>query len=76
MNRDRRKELEEVAQQLNELKDTLETIQADEEEYRDNILENLHGSERYEKADNACDNLIFAISGLEEVIEYVEEAAS
>ena len=74
MNRDRRKALAAIRIQLYDLHDLLEEVQQEEEEYRDNIPENLQGSERYEKADEACDNLYSAISSLEEVIEYIDAA--
>ena len=75
MNRERRKALAAIRNQLYDLHDLLEEIQQEEEEYRDNIPENLQGSERYERADEACDNLFSAISSLEEAIEYIETAA-
>jgi hypothetical protein len=49
---------------------------AEEEEYRDNMPENLQGSERYETADTACDNLQSAIDSLEEAFEYLNEATN
>ncbi len=48
----------------------------EQEEYRDNMPENLQGSERYEKADEACDNLRGALDSLEEAINYIEEAVA
>ena len=51
-----------------------EDTQAEEEEYRDNIPENMQESERYEKADEACDNLSEAVDNLEEVISSIEAA--
>lgn len=48
MNRERRKNLQSIADQLEELKSSLEDLQSEEEDYRDNIPENLQGSERYE----------------------------
>ena len=60
--------------QLEELKGSLEDLQAEEEEYRDNIPENMQESERYEKADEACDNLSEAVDNLEEVISSIEAA--
>lgn len=53
MNRERRKNLQSIADQLEELKSSLEDLQSEEEDYRDNIPENLQGSERYERADEA-----------------------
>ena len=57
MNKARRKNIQDVVNQLEDLKSTLEDLQGEEEEYRDNIPENLQGSERYEKAEEACDTL-------------------
>lgn len=74
MNKIRRKSLQGIINQLEELKSSLEDLQAEEEEYRDNMPENLQGSERYEVADAACDNLSDAVSDLEEVISSIEAA--
>ena len=48
MNKIRRKNLQSIIDQLEELKGSLEDLQAEEEEYRDNIPENMQESERYE----------------------------
>lgn len=74
MNKYRRKSLQDIIDQLEELKGSLEDLQAEEEEYRDNMPENLQGSERYERADNACDSLADAVSNLEETISSIETA--
>ena len=74
MNKIRRKNLQAIIDQLEELKGSLEDIQAEEEEYRDNIPDNMRESERYEKADEACDNLSEAVDNLEEVISSIEAA--
>lgn len=74
MNKERRKTIREIMEQIEELKSSLEDCQWDEEEYRDNIPENLQGSERYEKADNAVSNIEDAVSNLEEVLSSLEEA--
>ena len=57
MNKYRRKELSTLLSTLEEVKDTLETLKEEEEEYRDNMPENLWGSERYEKAEEAISNM-------------------
>lgn len=75
MNRVRRKALQEIMEQFESLKDELEALMEEEEDYRDNIPENLQGSERYKKADAACDNLSDAVSTLEDVISSIEAAA-
>lgn len=74
MNKDRRKQIDEVISGLQSLQGSVEAIMNDEEEYRDNIPENLQGSERYEKADNACYALQEAYDGIDEIIESLEEA--
>lgn len=74
MNRIRRKNLKEVILELEELKAILEDLTEEEKEYRDNIPENLQGSERYEKTEEACDNLEEAISYLEEAINNIENS--
>ena len=53
----------------------MEDLQGEEEEYRDNIPENLQGSERYEKAEEACDTLSEAVDGLENIITSLGELA-
>ena len=75
MNKARRKNIQDVVGQLEDLKSTLEDLQGEEEEYRDNIPENLQGSERYEKADEACDTLSGAVDGLEDIITSLGELA-
>ena len=74
MNKIRRKNLQAIIDRLEKLKGSLEDIQAEEEEYRDNIPENMQESERYEKADDACDNLSSAVDSLEEAISSIEAA--
>lgn len=49
MNKIRRKNLQSIIDQLEELKGSLEDLQAEEEEYRDNIPGSMQESERYER---------------------------
>ena len=74
MNNARRKEITSIIEQVEELKDKLENILADEDEYRDNMPENLWGSEQYETSENASENLENVISSLGEAVEYLEES--
>ena len=74
MNKARRKSLQEILDKVDELRSMLETLKDEEEEYRDNIPENLWGSERYEKADEAVDNLDSALDSFDEITEYIETA--
>lgn len=74
MNKARRKALDEVISKIEEAKELLENLQAEEEEYRDNMPENLQGSERYEAADAAVDNMSSAADALDEAISSIESA--
>lgn len=90
MNKSRRNKLNEAIGQLQELSEALENIKSiveqakeeeeeEEEEYRDNMPENLQGSEKYEMADAACDALDSAVDKigefeLDEIVSLLEEA--
>lgn len=74
MNKIRRKELQTIIDQLEELKGSLEELMAEEEEYRDNMPENLQGSERYETAEVACDALQEAVDVFNEITSNIESA--
>lgn len=74
MNKARRKALDEVISKIEEAKELLENLQAEEEEYRDNMPENLQGSERYEAADAVVDNMSSAVDALDEAISSIESA--
>ena len=67
MNKIRRKELSIIYHEITELMERLEAVKDEEEEYRDNIPENLQASDRYAKADEA-------VSALEEAFDYLSSA--
>ena len=75
MNAKRRKKLVTAQDILEAVKERLEELLEEEEEARDNLPENLLNSERYERAEAACDNITDAIDSLEEAMSYIEEAA-
>ena len=52
---------------LKTLTESQYSIAADEQDYLDNIPENLQGSERYEAGENAVENLEDAIDWLEDI---------
>lgn len=74
MNKIRRKQLDELISQIEEIESDLEWLMEDEAEYRDNMPENLQGSERYETADSACDSMSYALDNLHDAIENIEDA--
>lgn len=52
---------------IEELRQDIEDIAADEQDYLDNIPENLQGSERYEAGEEAVENLEAAIDWLDDI---------
>ena len=75
MNKERRKALKEIIETLESIKDIdLSTLLAEEEEYRDNIPENLQCSEKYDASANSCDSLDQAIGNIEDAICFIQEA--
>lgn len=71
-----RKKLEELVADVESIKSDVEDIQWEEEDYRDNIPENLQGSERYDKADNACTNFSDAVDALDDMISAMGDVTS
>lgn len=83
MNKNRRKELMEWVKKVaewiaqgEELKGELENICSDEQDYFDNMPENLQGSMRGMDAEEAIDVMNEAIESMDNAIEAAEEAIS
>lgn len=74
MNRQRRKALQDIIDQLEILRMQLETLLAEEEDYRDNFPENLQSSERYERTEAICENLSDAVDEMEQAASDIEDA--
>ena len=75
MNKERRKSLREIQSKLERLGEDLEALKEEEEEYRDNMPENLQESDRYQRADVVCDLLQEALENLDNAYQQIEEAA-
>lgn len=75
MNADRRSRVIKAKQLLEEAKDILEEALNEEDEYRDNIPENLQSSERYEQSEAYSDAMDNAINEISSAIESLEEVA-
>lgn len=73
MNKERRKRIKILIQNLHENLAELDDIMYDEEEYLNNIPDNLQGSERYEKAEEYCDILNESYDNLLQVITSLQE---
>lgn len=69
MNKETRKHIAKIIDDLDGAKIALENIKYDEEEKRDNMPENLQNSERYEAFDEACDALDDAITSIDEAVD-------
>ena len=74
MNKQRRTTLNQINDLIASVYEDLESCKDQEEEYRDNMPENLQGSERYEAADAAVDNMSSAVDALDEAISSIESA--
>ena len=73
MNKQRRKHIEEVTGKIRDLLSDLEILKDEEEEYKDNIPENLQGTERYERAEECVYGLQEAIDDIERALENIDE---
>lgn len=74
MNKDRRKRIQDIKDQLIDLQTDIEEIKDEEQEAYDNLPESLQDGEKGEKMYDAIDNLDSAYSSLEDVIGYLDEA--
>lgn len=74
MNKERRKSLREIQSKLERLGQDLEVLKEEEEEYRDNMPENLQESDRYQRADEVCDLLQEALESMDNAYQQIEEA--
>lgn len=75
MNKNRRKDIEAVIAKLVDIREDVETIRDEEQEYVDNMPENLRYSERGYQAEQAADSLSEAVSALDDIESYLETAA-
>lgn len=72
MNNTRRKQIKMCIDKLEAIKTEIENIKSDEEDYFDNMPENLQGSIRGSDAEEAIEALEEAIDDLDIVIEDLE----
>ena len=73
MNKQRRKAIEEIIEQLGILKDELDTIAEEEQEAYDNLPEGIQDSERGEAMNEAADDLYQAQSDLDDIISTLQD---
>ena len=75
MNKARRKALKKLGEQLQDLRDNLEELTADEEEALCNTPENLQTCERYKLNQDIVTELDYAICCVEDAISSIKFAA-
>lgn len=74
MNKARRKELAKATEMMNDARDIIESCMEEEQDYLDNMPENLQYSEKHEMAESAVESMENAIDKLEEAMQNVEDA--
>lgn len=76
MNKQRRKEIKNISEELLALQDRIEFLKGQEEEAQYNMPENMQfNSEQWNKAEEAVDSLEYARDGIDDVLGYLESAA-
>jgi len=73
MNKQRRTKLQNLSSDLEGIKSSLEEIRDEEQDYYDNIPENLQGSERADEAENIINVLEEAAGAIEDIIQSINE---
>lgn len=74
MNNERRARIAKLGEKIDALRQELEEITQEEQDYLDNMPDSLQGGEKGEKAQAAIDNLESACSDLESVGDLLNEA--
>lgn len=72
MNKQRRKEIQTISNDLIPLMTSIEDLLAEEQDYFDNMPENLQSSEKAEIAENAISNLEEALDNIRECVDNLE----
>lgn len=72
MNKQRRKEIQTISNDLIPLMTSIEDLLAEEQDYLDNISENLQSSEKAKIAENAISNLEEALDNIRECVDNLE----
>lgn len=75
MNKERRKQIESIVESIQGIKSDVDTTKDEEQEYLDNLPENMQQGEKGETAQAAVDALDAAINSLDDAISSLEEAA-
>lgn len=74
MNNNRRARIQALIDKLEDIKEDIDFIKDEEQEYYDNMPESIQAGERGDKAQEAIDNLESTLDYLNDVTGFLEEA--
>lgn len=74
MDNHRRKTIELIVESLDTVFSEIEVVESEEQEYLDNMPENLVGSERYERSEEALSSISEAEAAVQEAIDNLNSA--
>ena len=74
MNKTRRKQLSEITEQLQGLRDLIEQLQEEEQEGFDNLPEGLQQGDRGQAMEQATEQMGTALDSIDEAVQALEEA--
>lgn len=76
MNSSRRKEIRDVITKLKDIAGEIESIKDEEEEAFDSLPESFQYGENGEKMQEAINNLEYAFDSIDDIVDYLNEAAA
>lgn len=74
MNNNRRKQITALSEQLSTIKDELENLMSEEQDYYDNMPEGIQAGEKGDKSEEALGEMQSAIDGIDDVISSLENS--
>lgn len=74
MNAKRRKEIEKLSAQIEEIKIAIDSLRDDEQDAYDNLPDSLQETERGQKMESAIEALDYASDDLQECLDHLLEA--
>jgi len=74
LNKARRKQLAEITEQLQELRERIELLQEEEKDRYDNLPESLQQGERGQAMEQAAEQMGTALDSIDEAVQALKEA--
>lgn len=74
MNNARRKAITKISDKLDQLREELDALMQEEQEYYDVMPEAFQDGEKGERSQEAIDNMDYALSSIQEAVDYLNEA--